>query len=267
MRAPPESFRPITGAPTFIAWSITLQIFSACASRQRAAEDGEVLAEDEHQAAVDHAVAGDHAVARDLVVGHAEVGAAVLDEHVPLFEGAVVEQQLDPLARGELALVVLRVDALLAAAQARRARACLRVVRGCRAWSFSSSMSILIAGQRRASALRADCAPQSRPAAVPSATSRVSCGSSVAHLRVLAEAPACRPASMRSHIHASACCWRRAVEPAVGAAAVAGTASTAAQKRPRPSPVQRAELHHLRCQTLVAGAIAAAVQPNRRSAE
>ena len=32
MRAPPESFRPMTGAPTFIAWSITLQIFSACAS-------------------------------------------------------------------------------------------------------------------------------------------------------------------------------------------------------------------------------------------
>ena len=32
MRAPPESFRPITGAPTFIARSITLQIFSACAS-------------------------------------------------------------------------------------------------------------------------------------------------------------------------------------------------------------------------------------------
>ena len=32
MRAPPESFRPITGAPTFMAWSITLQIFSACAS-------------------------------------------------------------------------------------------------------------------------------------------------------------------------------------------------------------------------------------------
>ena len=32
MRAPPESFRPITGAPTFMAWSITLQIFSAWAS-------------------------------------------------------------------------------------------------------------------------------------------------------------------------------------------------------------------------------------------
>ena len=29
MRAPPESFRPMTGAPTFIAMSMILQIFSA----------------------------------------------------------------------------------------------------------------------------------------------------------------------------------------------------------------------------------------------
>src|SRR5210317_1334835 len=32
MRAPPESLSPITGAPTFMAWSMSLQIFSACAS-------------------------------------------------------------------------------------------------------------------------------------------------------------------------------------------------------------------------------------------
>jgi hypothetical protein len=32
MRAPPLSLMPMTGAPTFIAWSMTLQIFSACAS-------------------------------------------------------------------------------------------------------------------------------------------------------------------------------------------------------------------------------------------
>ena len=32
MRAPPESFSPITGAPTCIALSMTLQIFSACGS-------------------------------------------------------------------------------------------------------------------------------------------------------------------------------------------------------------------------------------------
>jgi hypothetical protein len=51
------------------------------------------------------------------LLAHAEVDAAVLLEHVPLFEGAVVEQQLDALARGELALGVLGIDALLAAAQ------------------------------------------------------------------------------------------------------------------------------------------------------
>jgi hypothetical protein len=48
----------------------------------------------------------------DVLGIHAEVGAAVLLEHVPLFEAVVVEQQFDALARGELALAVLRVDAL-----------------------------------------------------------------------------------------------------------------------------------------------------------
>ncbi len=72
--------------------------------RERTAEDGEVLAEDEHQPAIDHAVAGDDAVAGHLVVLHAEVGAAMLDEHVPFLEGAFVEQQFEALARGQLAL-------------------------------------------------------------------------------------------------------------------------------------------------------------------
>ena len=53
---------------------------------QGAAEYREVLAEDEHQAPVDGAVAGHHAVAGDVGLVHAEVRAAVLDEHVPLFE-------------------------------------------------------------------------------------------------------------------------------------------------------------------------------------
>jgi len=41
----------------------------------------------------------------------------VLDEHVELLERALVEQQVDPLARGQLALGVLAGDPLLAAAQ------------------------------------------------------------------------------------------------------------------------------------------------------
>ena len=52
-----------------------------------------------------------------LVVCHAEIVAAVLDEHVELLERVVIEQQFDALARGELALGVLRGDALLAAAE------------------------------------------------------------------------------------------------------------------------------------------------------
>ncbi len=50
---------------------------------------------------------------------HAEIGRAVLDEHVELLERAVIEQQLDALARRELAARVLRRDALLAAAEPR----------------------------------------------------------------------------------------------------------------------------------------------------
>ncbi len=87
-----------------------LQIFSACASVSDAAEHGEILAEHEDQPAVDRAVAGDHAVARHFVLVHAEIVAAVLDEHVPFLEGTGVEQQFEPLARGELARRVLRFD-------------------------------------------------------------------------------------------------------------------------------------------------------------
>ena len=85
---------------------------------QRAAEHGEVLGEQEHGAAVHGAPAGDHAVAGDFRLLHAEVAGAVLDEHVELLERALVEQQLDALARGQLAALVLRLDARLAAAEA-----------------------------------------------------------------------------------------------------------------------------------------------------
>ena len=79
---------------------------------QRAAEDGEVLAEDEDQPAVDRAMAGHHPVARDLLLGHAEIRAAMLDEHVPFLEGAGIQQQLDALAGGQPALGMLGLDTL-----------------------------------------------------------------------------------------------------------------------------------------------------------
>ena len=53
---------------------------------------------------------------------------AVLDEHVELLERALVHQQFDALARGELAALVLRLDALLAAAAARAGAPLLELV-------------------------------------------------------------------------------------------------------------------------------------------
>ena len=76
---------------------------------QGAADDGEILAEDEHLAAVDGAVAGDHPVTRVALVLVREPAAADLED-VELLERALVQQQFDALARGQLALAVLILD-------------------------------------------------------------------------------------------------------------------------------------------------------------
>src|SRR2546430_7396951 len=62
-------------------------------------------------------MAGHHAVAEILLVGETEVAGAVGDEPVELDERARVEQRVEPLARRQLALLVLRLDAVGAAAQ------------------------------------------------------------------------------------------------------------------------------------------------------
>jgi hypothetical protein len=49
------------------------------------------------------------------------------DEHVVFLEAALVEQHLDPLPRGQLALGVLRLDAFLPATKARLAAAALQL--------------------------------------------------------------------------------------------------------------------------------------------
>ena len=79
-----------------------------------AAEDGEVLREDEHLAAVDGAPAGDDTVGVGPLL---EPGRrrAVAGQLVELVEGAVVEQVLDPLAGQQLALAVLALDGTLGA--------------------------------------------------------------------------------------------------------------------------------------------------------
>ena len=116
MRAPPESLRPIKRRAVLEGEVHDLADFLRVGFRERAAEDGEVLREDVDQAAIDVAVAGDEAVAGDDLLVHAEVAAAMRDEFVDFFEGAFVEQQVDALARGELAFLVLAVAPFLAAA-------------------------------------------------------------------------------------------------------------------------------------------------------
>ena len=86
----------------------------------RTAEHGEILAEHIDQTAIDRTRTRDHAVARNGLLGHAEIDAVVLDVSIGLFEAVLVEQDFEPLARGQLALGVLRIDAALAAAHAGR---------------------------------------------------------------------------------------------------------------------------------------------------
>ncbi len=85
--------------------------------REGAAEDGEVLSEDEDEAAVDAPVARDDPVAGDAPPLHAEVRAAMGDEDAGLGEGAGIEEERDALARGELPLLVLGIDPLAPAAE------------------------------------------------------------------------------------------------------------------------------------------------------
>jgi hypothetical protein len=81
---------------------------------EAAAEDGGVLAEDAHFAAVDGAVAGHHAVAHRSVLLQPEVRAAVPGQRVEFDERALVEQGEDALPGGELALRVHLLDRGLA---------------------------------------------------------------------------------------------------------------------------------------------------------
>ena len=81
----------------------------------RPAQHREILRIDIDHAPVDRAPAGDHAVTGVAGLFHAEIVRPVDDEHVEFFKTALVQQQLDPFACGQLALGMLRRDARLAA--------------------------------------------------------------------------------------------------------------------------------------------------------
>ena len=82
----------------------------------RAAQDGEVLAGQMDEPAVDGGRAGDDAVGGNFLAGHAEVDLAVLGEQADLLEAAGIDQGVDALAGGELALLLLLGQAVGAAA-------------------------------------------------------------------------------------------------------------------------------------------------------
>ena len=88
----------------------------------RAGHHGEVVGGHGDQAAVDLAVAGDDAVGRRLLALHRALREVRAPVDAELDERALVDQQRQPLARGELVLLVLAGDPLLAAARRARAR-------------------------------------------------------------------------------------------------------------------------------------------------
>ena len=107
---------PMTGAPLRSREVHDLADLLAGCLGEGAAEDGEVLRVDVDEAAIDLAVAGDDGVARDALLVEAELVRAMSDQGVDLLEGALVEEDVDPLAGGELAALVLGLDALGSAA-------------------------------------------------------------------------------------------------------------------------------------------------------
>ena len=87
--------------------------------RQRAAEDREVLRVDEDLPAIDAPVAGDDGVAVEALPVGAELGRAMDDQRFQLGEAALVEEDVEAFAGGQLSPRVLRLDALAAAAEKR----------------------------------------------------------------------------------------------------------------------------------------------------
>jgi len=78
--------------------------------RKGAPKNREILAEEKDEPSVDHSVARDNTVTSNLLLRHAEVGAAMLDEHVPLFKAAFIEEDLDALSSSEFSFGVLFGD-------------------------------------------------------------------------------------------------------------------------------------------------------------
>ena len=155
---------------------------------------------------------------------------------------AFVEQQLEPLARGELALGVLGVDALLAAAEARAARACAS------SCSMMSCMRRSLVGRSMFETI----GQQARAAGAPPPKAASAAG--VARRRVsVAAAPRaprgwCAKALAQAGVDALPHPGARLLAPALGQPRRWPCCCVAEARRPRaqnastPAPVERAQL-------------------------
>ena len=94
----------------------------------RAGHDREVVGGDRHEPSVDLPVARDHAVRGRLLALHRALGEVRPAVDAQLDEGALVDQQGEPLAGGQLVALVLLGDLLLAAAELGLLAALVQVV-------------------------------------------------------------------------------------------------------------------------------------------
>src|SRR5262249_15500011 len=85
--------------------------------RERSAEDREILREPVGDTPVHAAVARHHAVAGNDLFPHPEIAAAVGDELVDFLERAGIEEQVHPLAGGQLTARALLAKTLFSAAE------------------------------------------------------------------------------------------------------------------------------------------------------
>ncbi len=87
--------------------------------RDRPAQNCEILTEHIDLTPIDRAPARHNTIARRLLLLHPEIGAAMGDKHVELFEAAFIQQQINTFACSQLAPPMLRIDPLLAATDPR----------------------------------------------------------------------------------------------------------------------------------------------------
>ena len=117
MRAPPEVVQADQRRAVLHGHIHDLADLRGMHLAQRSAKDREVLREHVDQAAFNRAPARHDRVAQELLLVQVEVMRAVFDECIHLAKGALVQQQVDAFARGQATLLVLGLDACLAAAQ------------------------------------------------------------------------------------------------------------------------------------------------------